>query len=257
MPPANMTARGQTWHRIFADSFNNQNTPFGKSCGDPKAFPKTTPKWDAYPYPWHGEPNGGSYCPGLTTSIRNGRMDVRLRRAQIGGSSIYVIDAALPRVAGRSAFKGQLYGRYAVEFYAPRAFPMFHVSWLLWPDSNAWPRDGEIDFPEADTDGSTIGAFMHRQGGTSGGDQDAYIVHTPFYGAWHTAAIEWLPTRCTFILDGKVIGNSTDAATIPHTPMHLVLQSGLSNDESSGSGNPRGDIYIDWVEIWKPSSAGK
>jgi len=257
MPRANITTRGQTWHRAFADSFEHANSPFGKSCGDRNAFPRTTPKWDAYPYPWHGNPNGGSYCPGLTTAIRNGRMDVRLGRAQVGGSSTYVIDAPLPRVGGHSPFKGQLYGRYAIEFYEPRPFPMFHVSWLLWPDSNVWPRDGEIDFPEADTDASRIGAFMHRQGGTSGADQDAYIVHTPFYGAWHTAVIEWLPTRCTFVLDGKVIGNSTDPATIPHTPMHLVLQSGLSSDASSGTSSPGGDIYIDWVEIWKPSKTGR
>src|SRR5215831_12840793 len=108
MPRANITTRGQTWHRAFADSFEHANSPFGKSCGDRNAFPRTTPKWDAYPYPWHGNPNGGSYCPGLTTAIRNGRMDVRLGRAQVGGSSTYVIDAPLPRVGGHSPFKGQL-----------------------------------------------------------------------------------------------------------------------------------------------------
>ena len=38
----------------------------------------------------------------------------------------------------------------------------YKVAWLLWPKSGVWPRDGEIDFPEADLIG-TISAFMHRQ----------------------------------------------------------------------------------------------
>jgi Glycosyl hydrolases family 16 len=251
MPGVQLTTRGQTWRRIFADNFNGHAVPFGQSCGAPSAFPNNTPRWDAYPWPWRAEPHGGFYCPGRTTSIHDGVMDVWLHSAQIGGSSVDLVDAPLPVIPGHSNHNGQLYGRYAIEFYEPRSFPAYHISWLLWPDSNTWPRDGEIDFPEADTSGA-IDAFMHRQGGTDASSQDAYSSGVSIYGSWHTAVIEWLPTRCTFILDGKVIGNSTNPATIPHTPMHVVLQFGRSAHASSGDG-AQGHVYIDWIEVWQPS----
>jgi hypothetical protein len=73
--------------------------------------------------------------------------------------------------------------------------------------SGVWPRDGEIDFSEGDLQGS-IGAFMHRQNGTSGGDQDGYRTSARFTD-WHTAVVEWKPNFCRFILDGTIVGTST------------------------------------------------
>ncbi len=32
--------------------------------------------------------------------------------------------------------------------------------------------------------------------------------HIITYTAWHTASIEWIATKLTFILDGKTIGTS-------------------------------------------------
>ena len=84
-----------------------------------------------------------------------------------------------------------LYGRYAVRWKAD-AIPGYKVAWLLWPDSEVWPRDGEIDFPEGNLDG-TVEGFMHRQNGTSGGDQDHAGSAVRFGdGRWHTAVTEWL-----------------------------------------------------------------
>jgi Glycosyl hydrolases family 16 len=255
MPVGDLTSGGQTWHQVFADDFANENTPLGQSCGDQAGFPNTTPNWDAYPWPWRGQPNGGFYCPGRTTSIHEGVMDIWLHGTRIGGQATALIDAPLPVIPGYPDHNGQLYGRYAIEFYEPSAFPMFHISWLLWPDSNTWPRDGEIDFPETDSSGN-IEAFMHWQGGHDGSSQDAYSTHVPIYGRWHEAVIEWLPSRCTFTLDGVVIGNSTHRAAIPDTPMHFVLQFGRSTDTPSGE-DAQGHVYVDWVAIWAPAESSK
>jgi beta-glucanase (GH16 family) len=146
---------------------------------------------------------------------------------------------------------GQLYGRYVVRFESD-TFKMFHASWLLWPNSDTWPRDGEIDFPEGEFNGN-ISAFMHWQGGTSGGSQDAYSTGVPMGGnRWHTAVIEWLPSRCTFILDGAVIGNSTTTSKIPSTAMHFVIQNGGSFSQTPDN-TSQGHIYIDWVAVYKPA----
>jgi Glycosyl hydrolases family 16 len=251
MPVGDTTISGQAWHQIFADNFPaSEDISLGSSCGDPNAFPhaaNVSGKWNAYPYPWSGTPTWGTYCPERTTSIHGGLMDIWLHSEQINGTWKHLIDAVQPIVAGRSQFQGQLYGRYVIRYEQSASFPMFHESWLLWPDSNTWPRDGEIDFPEADTNSSSTSAFMHRQGGTSGGSQDAYSAKVPIYGAWHTAVIEWLPTRCTFILDGNVVGNST--SNVPNTQMHWVIQNG-GNFGATPDNTSQGHLYIDWVSIY-------
>jgi hypothetical protein len=92
---------------------------------------------------------------------------------------------------------------------------------------------------------------MHRQNGTSGGDQDAFSTNTT-YTSWHTAIIEWSPTKTNFILDGNSIGSST--TRIPNTPMHWVMQTETSLDGSPPSNTAAGNIQIDWVAVYTPSS---
>jgi chitodextrinase len=228
------------WHQIFADDFA-QSVPLG-------SFPsQVSGKWGAYPYPWSGTPTWATYYPEKTTSVANGLMDIWMHSENIGGSVKYLISAPYPKIG--TSDNNQLYGRYAIRFKTDQ-FRQYHASWLLWPKSEQWPQDGEIDFPEGDFD-SNIGAFMHQQNGTSGGDQDAYNTSTPMYGAWHTAVIEWLPTRCTFIIDGKVIGQST--SRIPNTPMHWVIQNGGSFGVSNPDPNVQGHVYIDWVAVYRPA----
>jgi chitodextrinase len=240
------------WHQIYADNFASENVPLGITCGDPNGFPHTLTNWNAYPYPWKGTPTWGTYCPERTTSIHDGIMDIWLHSENVGGTMLHLIDAPMPKIAGYPNTNGQRYGRYVVRYEEPTSFPMFHVSWLLWPNSDTWPRDGEIDFPEGDTNGSTWG-FMHWQDATSGSQQDAYSTGVPLYGTWHTAVIEWLSSRVTFILDGRVVANSTDPTKIPHTAMHFVIQNGGSFGVSTPDNTSQGHIYIDWVAIYAPA----
>jgi chitodextrinase len=249
MPVGDITG----WHQIFADNFGTENVPLGTTCGDPNGFPHTLTNWSAYPYPWKGTPTWGTYCPERTTSIHDGVMDIWLHSESVGGTMLHLIDAPMPKIAGYTDTNGQLYGRYVIRYEEPSAFSMFHASWLLWPNSGVWPGDGEIDYPEGDTNSGTTQAFMHWQGGTSGASQDAYSTGVPMYGVWHTAVIEWLPSRVTFILDGKIVGNSTDTTKIPSTPMHFVIQNGGSFSVSSPDNTSQGHIYIDWVAIYKPA----
>jgi hypothetical protein len=114
----------------------------------------------------------------------------------------------------------------------------------LWSDSEVWPKDGEIDFPEGNLE-RTIAAFMHKQNGTSGSDQDA--SSNVIYASWHTAILEWAPDHTRFILDGQVIRDSM--SRIPNTLMHLVLQT-----ETALDGKPSitvsGNVQIDWVALY-------
>jgi hypothetical protein len=218
------------WKLTFNDDFN---TPV--ALGN---FPSAVSnKWSAYPSPWTDTSKHGRYSPEIV-SIANSTMDIYVHTE--GG--VHKVAAPEPQVSGGD----QLYGRYAIRF---RSDPIdgYKVAWLLWPKSGTWPRDGEIDFPEGDLDGK-ISAFMHRQGASSGSDQDAYSTNVTLT-SWHTAVIEWGPSQTRFLLDGIVIGTST--SKIPNTPMHWVIQTETALDGSTPSNSASGHVQIDWVAVWK------
>jgi beta-glucanase (GH16 family) len=156
----------------------------------------------------------------------------------------HLVAAPIPKVTASSKY-GQLYGRYAVRFRAD-ALPGYKTAWLLWPDSERWPGDGEIDFPEANLD-ETIKGYVHHAGATSGSDQDAFATSAR-YPDWHTAVIEWTPGKVVFTLDGQVIGQTTNR--IPSTPMHWVLQTETALSGPAPSNSTQGNVQIDWVAVW-------
>lgn len=222
------------WQQVFTDDFSTDVAVGG--------FPSDTAyqsRWDVYSDgtpDTAGQAGGPSrYYPSKVVSAQDGVLNLDLHTEN--GTPMA---AALLPAGG----EGQLYGKYTIRF---RADPVvgYKTAWLLWPDSEEWPRDGEIDFPEGDLTG-TISAFMHRQGASSGGDQDAFSTDTG-YGSWHTASIEWTPTKVNFILDDQLIGAST--SRIPNTPMHWVIQTESSLD---GTTDPaaRGNVEIDWVAMY-------
>lgn len=225
------------WHQIFAENFN---TP--ASLG---SFPGSVYGNEFTVYPDGTRDTAGQqqnapsrYEPSKVLSVSNGLLNIYLHTEN--GTPMSA--AVLPNVPGN-----HLYGKYTVRFRAD-ALQGFKTAWLLWPDSENWPHDGEIDFPENNLD-DTIHAFVHHVGATSGSDQDAFNT-TATDTSWHTASIEWTSGLVRFILDGQVIGSSTDR--IPSTPMHWVLQS-----EACLNGCPpaaeAGYIQVAWITAYSPA----
>jgi hypothetical protein len=223
------------WHQIFTDDFA-QDVPLG---GFPSAV---STKWKPYPFPWKDTSKNGTYWPEKGISEHGGMMDLWLHTETVNGVTYHISEAPQPILP--IATRGQLYGRYVIRFKADPV-PGYKTAWLLWPDSGL-RTDGEIDFPEGNLNG-TFYAYMHHQDATSGSDQDAYSTGAT-YTSWHTAVIEWLPTRCTFILDGRVIGNST--TRIPSTPMHWVIQTETQLSGGAPADSASGHVYIDWVAVY-------
>ena len=224
------------WHQIFAENFNT-NASLGSFPGaaygnEFTTYPDGTPDTAGQ----QGAPS--RYEPSKVVSVSNGLLNLYLHTQ----NGTPMAAAILPTLPGND-----LYGKYTVRFRSDE-LPGFKVAWLLWPDSEVWPGDGEIDFPESDLSG-TINAFMHRQGATSGSDQDAYSTSAT-YSSWHTASIEWTPNAVNFILDGQLIGQSTNR--IPNTPMHWVLQT-ESSLTSCPAASTAGNLQIDWVTAYSLS----
>ena len=224
------------WRQVFADDLTT-DVPVG-------SFPSAVSgRWGAYSDGWTDTSKNGTYMPSKVVSVRDGIMNLYLHTE----NGVHMVAVPYPKLPGAGAHNGMLYGRYAVRFRSDPV-PGYKTAWLLWPDSGSWPGDGEIDFPEGRLDG-TISAFMHRQGASGGGDQDAFDSPAT-YTSWHTAVIEWSPAATRFILDDKVVGTST--SRIPNTPMHWVLQT-----ETSLSGAPTdgaaGNVQVDWVAVYRPA----
>jgi len=226
------------WKMIFSDDFTT-DVPLG-------SFPAAvSTKWSAYPDGWSDTSKNGTYMPSKVISVHDGALFMHLHTE--GG--VHMVSAPEPKLPGAVGGEGGLlYGRYVARFRAD-AVVGYKTAWLLWPDSEVWPRDGEIDFPEGNLD-STIGAFMHRMNGTSGSDQDAY-PSTAKYTTWHTAVLEWTASACRFELDGVTLGTST--SRIPSTPMHWVLQTETALDGTVPTDAAAGDVEIDWVVVYVPA----
>lgn len=218
------------WHMVFSDEFS-QTVPEGSvSDGGIANWPY------AYRYPDTSARSDGTnsaWNPG-TISVHDGVLDYHL----------HTINGVASSGAVGQDFS-QIYGRYVVRMKAD-TIPGYKTAFLLWPDSEVWPRDGEIDFPEGDLN-STIGGATHYQGGTSGNSQDVFDTGST-YGEWHIYAINWTPSYVSYEIDGVEVHRTTKK--VPNTKMHWVLQS----ESWIGNGQPPagadGHVLIDWAVIY-------
>jgi len=247
------------WVEVFNDEFTSvcAEGAFITTYGTGSARAN---KWSAYPSDYlttygqaaatgdHYDQNNISVVSGVTGATGNA-MKMRLYRDGAGKCV-----GAGPEPLFNNGTPAQLYGRYEVRFKADTAVAGWNTAWLLWPTSEIWPRDGEIDFPEGGING-TMSAFMHRQDGTSGADQDVYPTTTT-YADWHTAIIEWSPNRCVFILDGVTIGTST--SRVPNTPMRYALQTENNNGPTQppAGAAATANVYVDYVKVFDYAPTG-
>jgi beta-glucanase (GH16 family) len=233
LPAANLPG----WELLFADDFT---TPVAAGT-----FPgPLADRWWAYPSPWPDTTRYGTYDPD-TISVADGVMTLALSAGPDGAQ----VAAPVPLVAGvkPSGYPdGRVYGRYAARFRAEPT-PGFKLSWLLWPTSEAWPAEGEIDFPEGSLD-RTMQGFVHRTGATTGDDKVGFDTGVG-YGDWHTVVIEWTADRVRFLLDGAEVGVQTER--VPSTRMHWVLQSETSPLRRPAAG-ATARVDVDWVAVWAP-----
>lgn len=246
MPVGNL--RG--WKQIFRYDFSEPVALGGFShCVDRSTIMASTcsglprsvaAKLWAYPDGWPDH-HTGTYEPSKVLSIHNGVLDYYLHTQ----GRTPMVAAVEPKIPGGVHGDGSRYGAFVIRFRATQA-PGYKTAFLLWPDSERWPADGEIDFPEGNLD-SDMTAAMHFQGGTSLESQDLYATSTGYAG-WHTAVIEWTPTRCRFILDGRIIG--TSSSLIPDTPMHWVLQAETVNGPRPPA-NAAAHIYVAWITAYR------
>jgi hypothetical protein len=151
------------------------------------------------------------------------------------------------------------YGRWEVRFRV-RAGAGYSAVVLLWPKENAdWPAAGEIDLAEmTDPARSSFGSFLHHGADNNIVGKDS--TKTDFT-RFHTIAVDWLPNRVTYYLDGKKIFNVTPAQIRTGLPtesvMHLALQLDQGCDDFIPCRNddtPKNVVMdVDWVKVYRAS----
>jgi beta-glucanase (GH16 family) len=145
---------------------------------------------------------------------------------------------------------GFTYGYVEARVQVPSGAGTWSAVWLLSADKTSLP---EIDLFE--TYGSRPGlmtAHVHQRvdGERSKARIEAPII--PTGDGWHTVGVLWEPSRVQFHLDGQAIGDVTDPALIPDTPMYLIVNLALGGPagEVDASALPQ-QLRVDYVRVWQ------
>jgi hypothetical protein len=222
------------WHQVFADNFANDSYPLGSftGCTQKGCSGRPSMPWGAVP---DGNPDTSGHCvyqPSKTVSVTGGVMNIFLHTDPNGTC----MDASLYPLA-----PDLRYGMYSVRFRAD-AVTGYKGVFLLWPEDHV---HGEIDFPEANLD-SQLHGFLHT---IAGGAQFQSFASNASWTSWHTATLEWTPSKVTFILDGRSVGSTS--LDVPQTPMTLALR---GESELQGAPKPpasaHGNLQIDWATMY-------
>jgi hypothetical protein len=230
-PPAPAAAG---WSLVWNDQFDTWNAA----------------NYFVYPQGWPDTTGEGVQTPGII-SASGGNLLIHMQTV----NGVHQVAAFCPSLPGSlsntsNGNLGDLLGmRYSFSIRADRMAGYKGVP-LLWPLSEKWPRDGEIDAPESDFTAQPA-AFMHHQSGTGANDEDYY--NTPAgtnWQDWHTYTLEWVPgVRVDGWIDG--VHWIHDTTRIPNTPMHLVMQFETSTDGVVPANSTQGYVQIAWLQVWK------
>lgn len=133
----------------------------------------------------------------------------------------------------------QQYGRWESRVRIPEGYGNYHPVALLWPSSERWPDDGEIDYLET-TGSADINTFsVHHGAGTPETEQIAISRE------WHSYAVEWTPTSISGYLDGVRYFHLTDPSLFPPGPMWHSFQLDWMDEDG-----PAAIMEVDWLRIY-------
>ena len=197
--------------------------------------------------------NGVSHWNPKELSVGDGELRIHSHGKDPSGAANYSGALAWSLGAGN-----QTYGQWVVRAkFDPGAG--YGPAILLWPQSNNWPHDGEIDLVESvQPTRDTALASLHW-GDTAPGNRDSGKLLGDFT-RWHTYTVDWEPAYVSIMVDSTVVYDtrkSTQHPTIPSTPMHLVIQQepgpfgGSTWIVAPNSGTPDDVmVHVDWVKIY-------
>lgn len=215
-------------------------------------------------------PCHGTYDNARTLSVHDGVLDIDLHSE----SGVRYVAALLPKWPCPSGTPGRwvdsygngvchsiTYGAATITFSVVGSGAHYKTAWLMWPDSNVWPGDGELNFMESCSDlTGNMCAFTHpaTTPNTSASFDsgikytDTYYGH-PTWGSYHKIDFEWdTDSACYQYDDGPWECHASEPGyPVPSGPMHLVLQNETEPVSSYPSTSARWHIYVDQMDVWQ------
>lgn len=197
--------------------------------------------------------DGSAVDPGrweIYNSAGNGGVGLRRPSAVSQGDGELRITGRGDVSGGMSWRGGRTYGRW--EFRARSDVGNGYAPCiLLWPSSNNWPAEGEIDVMEIPKGERRESSFTVHWGAEN--SQEGFPTVGDF-SQWHTFAVEWLPDHITYYLDGQALHTITNPPAVPRWPMQLAIQ----NDVGPYGWIPARDantpaevtLHVDWVRLY-------
>ncbi|TCL83311.1 beta-glucanase (GH16 family) [Curtobacterium sp. PhB142] len=203
--------------QTFVENFSTTASANGQ-------FAKTyANSWQPYP-----DGTGGTYYSGSQVSARNGYMDVTLDGKHGAAGTFGTLNGAWSHVGGKFSVRAKATGGDGNG-----------AAFMLWPSSNVW-SDGEIDYPEANFEGSPM---LHHHSMVAGQEANSTSMSTGVtWRSWHVYSVEWIPGKSVqYLLDGKVI--KTVTSNVPKTAHRYMFQ--------VGNWGAAGHLDIDWVSTYE------
>ena len=185
--------------------------------------------------PTRPAPDAGWGSPVLVEDFDDWSSDARGYEAAGSGGVLRLGGGEGTDLSGTSA---QRYGRWEIRLRAGEgAAPVV----LL--------RSGQSDGPYTEIGvartGGQLVEFSVRQG-----QEGARSGLRGDLTGWHTIAVDWLPGRVTFWLDGRQVWNYTG----PYVPQSQPMGLALRNDAACGQETTCGDataMDVDWVRVYQ------
>ena len=164
-------------------------------------------------------------------------------QADVNGAHLVIDGSESGVTAGMGAlFDRQKYGRWETRAKGS-GDNEYHMVGILWPDSENWPCDGEVDYFETTGDWNIIKFFLHYSCANSQVSAEKALDLSQF----HNYAVDWQPGLMVGYVDGVEWFRTTDPAHMPPGPMHQTLQLDWFPD-STADGSAQ--MVVDWVRVY-------
>ncbi|MEV0390489.1 glycoside hydrolase family 16 protein [Nonomuraea sp. NPDC050643] len=177
---------------------------------------------------------------GRAATVANGVL--RLKGGMYGGKDLS---------GGVATRLAQRYGRWEVRFKAEAGAGYTPVA-LLWPAAQGEDDYAEVDFAEiVDPKRQGGGIFVHS------GDGRARRQLRADFTRWHTVAVDRLPGRLTFWLDGRKVWDYRGAHVPDGRRMGLALQNDVVCEPRCRDSTTPDTVsmYVDWVKVYRAPDA--
>lgn len=171
--------------------------------------------------------------------------------------SAITVENGLLRITARGNVSGgmghqrdQLYGRWEFRARTDKGRGRGSAI-LLWPETEN-KDDGELDMMEVPSEDRSQAHFVIHY---SAQNKLAGSKVSGDFSQWHTFAMDWLPNRITWYVDGVKQFETTDRNVIPRVPMHMTIQLDMGPFEewipAADATTPEEvRLEVDWVEIF-------